>query len=199
MNNQQNFDEAREYHRTGQLSEAEVIYRKILTTEAGHADALYFLGRIAKERGTLAEATELIEQWHDIGNVSSRPQDLAEDQIPHGIVRQVGEDHAAGEGARLQLRFGAKTAPREHSGDPIDALETLTPFLKQCHIKDATKTREPGTWGAEVTVGTGEVDWPTFFATLTKLGYDGDCCIEREADDQRVADIRTAREFVTQL
>jgi sugar phosphate isomerase/epimerase len=84
-------------------------------------------------------------------------------------------------------------------GDPIDALETLAPFLKQCHIKDATKTREPGTWGAEVTVGTGEVDWPTFFATLTKLGYDGDCCIEREADDQRVADIRTAREFVTQL
>ncbi|MBS33544.1 MAG: xylose isomerase [Verrucomicrobiales bacterium] len=84
-------------------------------------------------------------------------------------------------------------------GDPIDALETLALFLKQCHIKDATKTREPGTWGAEVTVGTGEVDWPTFFATLSKLGYDGDCCIEREADDQRVADIRTAREFVTQL
>ena len=84
-------------------------------------------------------------------------------------------------------------------GDPIDALEALAPFLKQCHIKDATKTREPGTWGAEVTVGTGEVDWPTFFATLSKLGYDGDCCIEREADDQRVADIRTAREFVTQL
>ncbi len=84
-------------------------------------------------------------------------------------------------------------------GDPIDALEALAPFLKQSHIKDATKTREPGTWGAEVTVGTGEVDWPTFFATLTKLGYDGDCCIEREADDQRVADIRTAREFVTQL
>jgi sugar phosphate isomerase/epimerase len=84
-------------------------------------------------------------------------------------------------------------------GDPIEALETLAPFLKQCHIKDATLTREPGTWGAEVTVGTGEVDWPAFFATLAKLDYRGDCCIEREADDQRVADIRTAREFVTQL
>ena len=84
-------------------------------------------------------------------------------------------------------------------GDPIDALETLAPFLKQCHIKDATQTKEPGTWGAEVTVGTGEVDWAAFFATLTKLGYEGDCCIEREADDQRVADIKTAREFITQL
>ena len=84
-------------------------------------------------------------------------------------------------------------------GDPINALETLAPFLKQCHIKDATQTKEPGTWGAEVTVGTGEVDWQAFFATLAKLGYEGDCCIEREADDQRVADIKTARKFVTQL
>ncbi len=84
-------------------------------------------------------------------------------------------------------------------GDPIDALETLAPFLKQCHIKDATQTKEPGTWGAEVTVGTGEVDWAVFFATLAKLGYEGDCCIEREAGEQRVADIKTARKFVTQL
>ncbi len=84
-------------------------------------------------------------------------------------------------------------------GDPIDALETLAPFLKQCHIKDATQTKEAGTWGAEVTVGTGEVDWPAFFATLAKLGYEGDCCIEREAGEQRIVDIKTARKFVTQL
>ena len=84
-------------------------------------------------------------------------------------------------------------------GDPIDALETLAPFLKQCHIKDATMTREPGTWGMEVTVGTGEVDWPAFFSTLAKVDFRGHCCIEREADEQRVTDIRTAREFVTQL
>ena len=84
-------------------------------------------------------------------------------------------------------------------GDPIDALDTLAPFLKQCHIKDATMTRDPGTWGMEVTVGTGEVDWPAFFSTLAKVDFRGHCCIEREADEQRVADIRTAREFVTQL
>jgi len=84
-------------------------------------------------------------------------------------------------------------------GDPIDALETLAPFLKQCHIKDATMTRDPGTWGMEVTVGTGEVDWPAFFSTLAKVDFRGHCCIEREADEQRVTDIRTAREFVTQL
>ena len=84
-------------------------------------------------------------------------------------------------------------------GDPIDALNTLAPFLKQCHIKDAILTKEPGTWGEEVTVGTGEVDWTAFLTTLDNLGFNGDCCIEREAGDQRIADIRTAKEFVTRL
>jgi L-ribulose-5-phosphate 3-epimerase len=84
-------------------------------------------------------------------------------------------------------------------GDPIAALKTLGPWIKQCHIKDATATKVPGTWGTEVVVGTGEVDWKAFFATLGELGFHGDLSIEREVGDQRVADIRTGREFVTQL
>lgn len=84
-------------------------------------------------------------------------------------------------------------------GDPIKALNTLSPFLKQCHIKDATTTKEPSTWGEEVVVGTGEVDWSAFFTALKTLGFDGDCCIEREAGDQRIIDIRSASEFVGKL
>jgi sugar phosphate isomerase/epimerase len=64
------------------------------------------------------------------------------------------------------------------------------------HIKDARRTKVPGTWGAEVTVGTGEVNWPAFFATLRELNYPGDFVIEREAGEQRVADIRAARGVV---
>ena len=78
-------------------------------------------------------------------------------------------------------------------GDPIEALRALGPWLKQCHIKDAKRTRTPGTWGEEVPVGTGEVDWPAFFQQLQQLQFTGFCCIEREAGSQRVADIRTAR------
>jgi sugar phosphate isomerase/epimerase len=81
-------------------------------------------------------------------------------------------------------------------GDPIAALRVLGPWLKQIHIKDARKTRTPGTWGDEVVVGTGEVDWKAFFRTLTDLNYSGWCCIEREAGEQRVADIRAACKFV---
>ncbi len=82
-------------------------------------------------------------------------------------------------------------------GDPVAALRVLRPWLKQCHIKDATETQVPGTWGAEVPTGTGEVDWDGFFAVLAETGYSGDFCIEREAGDQRAADILAAKEFLT--
>jgi L-ribulose-5-phosphate 3-epimerase len=81
-------------------------------------------------------------------------------------------------------------------GDPIAALRTLGPWISQVHIKDARRTKVPGTWGEEVAVGTGEVDWRAFFATLRELNFTGDFVIEREAGNQRVADIRTAKEVV---
>ena len=81
-------------------------------------------------------------------------------------------------------------------GDPVEALRRLGPWIRQVHIKDARRTKVPGTWGAEVTVGTGEVKWPAFFATLRELNYPGDFVIEREAGEQRVADIRAARGVV---
>src|SRR5262249_46883347 len=84
-------------------------------------------------------------------------------------------------------------------GDPIEALRTLAPWLKQCHIKDANKTKVPGTWGEEVVVGTGQVDWAAFFRTLREHRFSGYLAIEREAGHQRAADIRTAQEFVQSL
>ncbi len=81
-------------------------------------------------------------------------------------------------------------------GNPIEALRVLGSWIRQVHIKDATRTKVPGTWGAEVPVGTGEVDWRAFFATLNKLKFTGNLVIEREAGTQRVADIRKARELV---
>jgi sugar phosphate isomerase/epimerase len=81
-------------------------------------------------------------------------------------------------------------------GDPIAALRMLGPWLKQCHLKDARRTKTPGTWGQEMVLGTGEVNWREFFNVLSELKFSGDLCIEREAGNQRVADIRAARQFV---
>ncbi len=84
-------------------------------------------------------------------------------------------------------------------GDPVAAVPTLGPWLKQCHLKDAVRTKVPGTWGEEVVLGTGQVDWKGFFKALSETSFTGDLCIEREAGTERVADIRTAREYVERL
>ena len=84
-------------------------------------------------------------------------------------------------------------------GDPIDALRTLGPWVKQCHIKDAHRPKSPGIWGEEVPAGTGQVDWKQFFAVLRERQFDGWCAIEREAGTQRVQDIERAKELVEAL
>jgi L-ribulose-5-phosphate 3-epimerase len=80
-----------------------------------------------------------------------------------------------------------------NKGDPVDALRTLGSWIRQVHIKDAVKTKTPETWGEEVTVGEGQVDWRAFFGALREIGYSGNFVIEREAGAQRVADIRAAK------
>lgn len=84
-------------------------------------------------------------------------------------------------------------------GNPVEALGHVAPWVRQVHIKDARRTRVPGTWGEEVPVGRGEVDWPAFFATLRAIDFTGDCCFEREAGSQRVEDICAARRWVENL
>ena len=85
------------------------------------------------------------------------------------------------------------------SGDPIAALNELLPFVAQVHIKDAVLTRTPGTWGEEVRVGSGEVNWPAFFATLARAPKPVSAMIEREAGDTRSEDIRYAAAFISRL
>lgn len=81
-------------------------------------------------------------------------------------------------------------------GDPVAAVRALAPRVKQIHVKDARRTRAPGTWGEEVCVGTGEVDWHAFFAAAREGGVEVDFMIEREAGEDRVGDMRRARKLV---
>lgn len=83
-------------------------------------------------------------------------------------------------------------------GDPGQALHTLAPWVRQMHIKDARRTKVPGTWGQEVPAGKGDVKWRAFFASFKHVVHNLNLVIEREQGDQRVADIRTARRVVQQ-
>jgi sugar phosphate isomerase/epimerase len=81
-------------------------------------------------------------------------------------------------------------------GDPVKALHVLAPWIRQVHVKDARRTKVPATWGAEVPVGSGEVDWRAFFSTFKHVVFNVNLAIEREYGNNRVADIRTARDVV---
>ncbi|MGB0767708.1 MAG: sugar phosphate isomerase/epimerase family protein [Phycisphaeraceae bacterium] len=84
-------------------------------------------------------------------------------------------------------------------GDPIAAAEKLAPRIRQAHIKDATSPPEPGAWGAEVAVGTGEVNWQAFLKALDEGGFAGNLVIEREAGEDRIGDIKQAAAYVPQF
>ena len=79
-------------------------------------------------------------------------------------------------------------------GDPVDAITQLKDRVIQVHAKDATATTVPGTWGSEVPLGTGEVDWDAFLGVVDTIEPALDIIIEREAGESREADIATARD-----
>lgn len=81
-------------------------------------------------------------------------------------------------------------------GNPVEAVGILGPWIRSVHVKDARRTQKPGTWGSEVVTGTGEVSWTAFFEALARVGFKGELCIEREAGEQRVEDIRAAHAFL---
>ena len=80
-------------------------------------------------------------------------------------------------------------------GDPIEAMTKLAPHVFQLHMKEAVATAVPGQWGTEVRAGDGEVDWPRYFEILSTLAPEVNVMIEREAGDDRIADIIAGRDL----
>ncbi|HMF14687.1 MAG TPA: sugar phosphate isomerase/epimerase family protein [Gemmataceae bacterium] len=93
--------------------------------------------------------------------------------------------------ANLKVNFDPANMLLYDKGDPIRAVEILGPDIRSVHVKDANRTKVPGTWGEEVPLGKGQVNIKQFVKTLQKVGYRGPLCIEREFGNQeeRVADI----------
>ena len=123
-------------------------------------------------------------------------------------------------GVRLGFETGQETADtlidvlaeigREHVGvnfdpanmllygkdDPIEALEKLASQVLQIHVKDAKRSPVPGEWGTEMPVGSGDVPWTRFFDVLDARELDVSLVIEREAGEERLADIAHADRLV---
>lgn len=65
--------------------------------------------------------------------------------------------------------------------EPLAALETLGRYVRSVHCKDAKWSPRPGvTWGQEVALGQGAVNFAGFLDTLDRINYTGPLTIERE-------------------
>lgn len=86
------------------------------------------------------------------------------------------------------------------AGDPIEAIATIGRHIRHVHVKDAIGSDHPGTqWGEEVPFGKGQVPPDEFIDALLKADYRGPLVIEREAGDDRIADVRFAIETLSRI
>ncbi len=80
-------------------------------------------------------------------------------------------------------------------GDPIEALRTLGHKVRHVHVKDAVASAQRGVeWGREVPFGRGQVNPTEFLTAIEQVGYGGPLTVEREAGEDRMADVMTAIE-----
>ena len=89
------------------------------------------------------------------------------------------------------------------SGEPMEAIEILGPYVLGVHAKDG-KWAAPDVrgveWGTETALGEGDVDFPKLIERLKFYGYKGAITIEREIEgDQQETDLVTAREMLEKL
>lgn len=117
------------------------------------------------------------------------------------LVMETGQERAenllefidAVERDNIRINFDPANMILYGVGDPLQAVDILKDKIVHCHMKDAVWSREPTKiWGEEVVLGTGQANIPKLIAKLRSYGYTGPLVIEREAGNQRIADIKTA-------
>jgi L-ribulose-5-phosphate 3-epimerase len=167
--------------RVRQLGLADMTLHAGFIPEPGDPGRVAFLD-------TLAKAADRAKS-HGVTLAFETGQETAE------LLRQTLDDLRS---PNLKVNFDPANMLLYDKGDPIRAVEILASDIKSVHVKEAIRTKVPGTWGQEVPLGQGEVDIPRFLGALKKVGYRGPLSIEREVGNQeeRFRDIAHGIEFV---
>lgn len=84
--------------------------------------------------------------------------------------------------------------------NPVDALNTIGPYVKSMHAKDGKWPTDPTKLGEEVLIGSGAVDFVQVFTKLHKLGYTGAVTIERETSGpQQLEDVKAEKIYLERI
>lgn len=105
------------------------------------------------------------------------------------VLRQV-------ERPRVGVNFDPANMILYGMGEPVQAFDELSGYVKQLHVKDAVPSNRPGEWGAEVAVGSGTVDFQSLLDRVKQKGLRIPLMIEREAGDRRIDDARAALQVI---
>src|SRR3989449_8210715 len=84
--------------------------------------------------------------------------------------------------------------------NPVDAVETIGPYVQGVHAKDGLWPTDPRNLGKEVPIGQGKVDFPRVIRRLKEMSYRGAITIEREiSGPQQMEDIRKEKVYLENL
>jgi sugar phosphate isomerase/epimerase len=106
-------------------------------------------------------------------------------QVMKAFIEDVGRDN-------LRINFDPANLILYGTGDPIEALAVLAPWVASVHVKDGNwpSPDKPGSLGTEMPLGKGAVGIDRFVAKLREIGYSGPLTIEREVSLEQAMDDR---------
>ena len=138
------------------------------------------LGFVPHDRTTsdYAELLEVARSLCDYAADEGHAIHLETGQEPAHVLLAFLEDV---ERQNLFINFDPANMVLYGCGEPIEALQIVGKYVRSVHCKDAIGSDQPGiTWGQEVPVGDGDVDFVRFLQVLADLEYSGPLTVERE-------------------
>lgn len=117
-------------------------------------------------------------------------------ETPITLVRAIRDTRLDNVG----VNFDAANLILYGKANPVDAVDTLAPYIQGVHAKDGLYPTDPEKLGEEVPIGEGKVNFPVLIEKLKKIGYRNPLTIEREIEgEKQTADILAAKAFLERL
>lgn len=169
------------------------------TNEVGAPNVSSHIGYIPEDRAA-PEYGALVSAVQEICDYLQRRKMnfcLETGQETAGLLRQFIAD--AGRD-NLKVNFDPANMVAYGTGDPIEALQDLSEYVRGVHVKDAVGPQAEGELGAEVPLGQGEVGLERFLTKLKQLEYEGPLTIEREVPgEQQMQDFLAGKKLLDEL
>jgi sugar phosphate isomerase/epimerase len=158
-----------------------------------------FIPEDSKERA-YGEMVKVVRDLCDHCAFLNQTFALETGQEPAAVLRRFIHDV---ERPNLRINFDPANLILYGTGDPLEALEVLGPYVVSVHCKDGDypPVDQPNVLGKERALGEGSVNVPEFISKLKQMGYRGILSIEREEQNPTVreADIKKAITLLLEL